>query len=219
MSQGSLTPLQVRILRVLADMSPPWTLTGGGALAGFHLAHRETRDLDLFWRNRPRLEDLPDQAKEKLERAKLAFTVLRSTPAFQRLQVQEGGETCLIDLVSEPGSPLARPETVRVAGGEIHVDSRHEILVNKLCALLGRSELRDLVDLRLLLETGGDLERGLEDAPTRDGGFSAMTLAWVLRGLPLAALARSAHIDEAETERLLSFRDGLIQRLAAGPPG
>jgi hypothetical protein len=31
-----------------AGLQPPWTLTGGGALAGFHTKHRETRDLDLF---------------------------------------------------------------------------------------------------------------------------------------------------------------------------
>src|SRR5207247_7289633 len=51
-SGDKLTPLQRRILRVLASLQPPWTLTGGGALAGIHLGHRETRDLDLFWRNR-----------------------------------------------------------------------------------------------------------------------------------------------------------------------
>jgi hypothetical protein len=39
----------------LAGITPPWTLTGGGALAGVHLGHRETRDLDLFRRNRGEL--------------------------------------------------------------------------------------------------------------------------------------------------------------------
>lgn len=218
MSQGSLTSLQVRILRALAGTSPPWTLTGGGALAGFHLGHRGTRDLDLFWRDRPQLEDLPDQVKERLQRDGLAFAVLRTAPTFQRLEVQAGEDRCLLDLVSEPGPALARPERHAVLGAEINVDSRHEILVNKLCALLGRSELRDLVDLSHLLETGGDLERGLREAPTRDGGFSGLTLAWVLKGFPVAALGKNAHMDEAETERLVAFRDDLIRRLTAEPP-
>lgn len=43
-----LSPLQWRILRALAVEDPPWSLTGGGALVGFHLHHRETRALDLF---------------------------------------------------------------------------------------------------------------------------------------------------------------------------
>jgi hypothetical protein len=35
----------------------PWTLSGGAALAGFHTAHRETRDLDLFWQRSRELGD------------------------------------------------------------------------------------------------------------------------------------------------------------------
>jgi hypothetical protein len=31
---SSLSPLQHRILALLADIEPRWTLTGGGALAG-----------------------------------------------------------------------------------------------------------------------------------------------------------------------------------------
>ncbi|NOT29556.1 MAG: hypothetical protein HOP15_03800 [Planctomycetes bacterium] len=44
-----MTDLQRRLLRLLAEMKPRWTLTGGGALSGVHLGHRATRDLDLFW--------------------------------------------------------------------------------------------------------------------------------------------------------------------------
>lgn len=36
--ESSLTPLQRRALVLVAGMDPAWTLTGGGALAGFHLA-------------------------------------------------------------------------------------------------------------------------------------------------------------------------------------
>jgi hypothetical protein len=41
-----LSPLQARLLVVLADFSPAWTLSRGAALAGFPTRHRETRDLD-----------------------------------------------------------------------------------------------------------------------------------------------------------------------------
>ena len=57
MASVALSPLQVRILEALADLDPPWTLTGGGALVGFHLKHRTTRDLDLFLHGRAMLED------------------------------------------------------------------------------------------------------------------------------------------------------------------
>ena len=47
MSGDRLTALQWRILEILSALQPPWTLTGGAALAGFHLKHRTTKDLDL----------------------------------------------------------------------------------------------------------------------------------------------------------------------------
>lgn len=56
MSGASLTPLQERVLRALAALRPPWTLTGGAALTAVHLGHRGTRDLDLFWRQREKLD-------------------------------------------------------------------------------------------------------------------------------------------------------------------
>jgi hypothetical protein len=61
---GRLSNLQERVLVALAGIEPPWTLSGGAALAGFHTAHRETRDLDLFWQRSRELGDrtLPKQS-------------------------------------------------------------------------------------------------------------------------------------------------------------
>jgi hypothetical protein len=55
------TPVQQRLLELLADFDPAWTLSGGAALAGVHLQHRTTRDLDLFWHGRALLDRLPEE--------------------------------------------------------------------------------------------------------------------------------------------------------------
>ena len=89
----------------------------------------------------------------------------------------------------------------------------HEILVNKLCALLSRSELRDLIDVRTLALAGADLELALSDAPRKDGGFSPLTLAWVLDHLDVESLARSLSVPSSETSELLRFRAELVDRL------
>jgi hypothetical protein len=60
-------------------LTPPWTLTGGGALAGVHLGHRVTRDLDLFWRSRSELGSLRADGLE--------VETLRTAPAFGELGV------------------------------------------------------------------------------------------------------------------------------------
>jgi hypothetical protein len=169
-----LSPLQLEVLRRLADFGPRWTLTGGGALAAIHTRHRGTRDLDLFWPEREELGQM------------------------------------VLDLVADPGAPVERPRAVDVEGASILVDTAHEILVNKLCALLGRSEIRDLEDVRALLATGGSLERALRDAPRKDLGFSPLTLAWILREMPLARLAGAGGSGAEETARLDAFREELI---------
>ena len=51
-SGGKLDALQLRVLETLAAVEPRFVLGGGAALAGVYLGHRETRDLDLFWRER-----------------------------------------------------------------------------------------------------------------------------------------------------------------------
>jgi len=213
--QGSLSALQERILRCLSGLTPPWTLTGGAALAGFHTAHRTTRDLDLFWRDRAKLEDLPERVRARLVADGLDVAAVGSAPTFHRLNVTSRDETCLVDLVSEPAPALAPPEQVLLGDLSIPIDSAHVILVNKLCALLGRAEVRDLFDLEVLLERGGNLERAVGDAPRLDGGFSGLTLAWVLKGLRVAELARSERMDEAAIARLTDFKEHLMRRLTS----
>lgn len=197
---------------MLAAAEPRWTLTGGGALAGLNLGHRTTRDLDLFWRG---LTTLPDLAPllSVLGEAGVRVDVLRRTPGFVELRASSGEEVTVIDLVADPVPCIEPPALRAINGVEIQVDSQHEILVNKLNALLSRSELRDLIDLRALLEAGGDLDRGLRDAALKDGGFSAVTLAWVLKQLPVLALARASGVPNL-SNALIDFRDRLVLTLA-----
>jgi Nucleotidyl transferase AbiEii toxin, Type IV TA system len=202
---GSLTALQRRALVLLAGMDPPWTLTGGGALAGFILGHRDTRDLDLFWHGQKRFEHEPDEVARRLVDAGFDVHVERSAPTFRRLHVSDGVETLLIDLVADPVAVIEPPVSTPYQGAHILVDTPHEILVNKLTTLLSRSELRDLVDVKALVERGGDLDRALRDAPQKDGGFSPPTLAWLLGELHLERLGAPPD--------LVAFRDVLVERL------
>ncbi|HET7291004.1 MAG TPA: nucleotidyl transferase AbiEii/AbiGii toxin family protein [Vicinamibacteria bacterium] len=195
--------------------TPRWTLTGGGALAGVHLGHRETRDLDLFWRNRAELGPLVPAAVGALRADGIETHVLRTSPAFGELRASVGDEACIVDLVAEPFGSIEPPDEAVIDGAAIAVDSRREILASKLAALLERSEVRDLVDVRALLDAGGDLEAGLRDAPRKDAGFSPLTLAWVLKGFDVVAAARALGWSQDEARGLAAFRVWLIERLTA----
>ena len=201
--ESRLSPLQKRVLAVLAGL--PWTLSGGGALAGYHLGHRTTRDLDLFFKGTNVLDHIPLEVESRLRRAGLIVDRIQSGEAFCRIQVGDGVEAFPIDLVAEPVAGIEAPTEVDPG---VWVDTPHEILVNKLTALLGRWAHRDLVDVRALLAHGGDLDRALRDAPQKDGGFSPETLAWVLDTTPHAGLPPD----------LLAFKDELVSKLLSRAP-
>ena len=143
-------------------------MTGGAALAGFHTQHRETRDLDLLFHDQRQLGSLVVDATEALLRAGLGTVPLRSSATFAQLDVRLDTESTIVDLVADP-TPVAEPaQPMTVDETTIMVETPHQLLVNKLCALLSRSELRDLIDIRALVDSGADLSRAIRAcAPER----------------------------------------------------
>jgi len=208
---SKLSALQIRILRELAGMQPPWTLTGGAALSGFHLMHRTTRDLDLFWRDKVEMALVAREVHDRLQKVGLRVDVVQSAATFHRFNVSDASGSCIVDLVAEQVSAIEPPSSETLADRTFQIDTPHEILVNKLCALVSRSELRDLMDVRALTECGGDLERALLDAPKKDSGFSPLTLAWTLKHLLVAALARGSAMNESEVKGWVGYQRALSE--------
>lgn len=90
---------------------------------------------------------------------------------------------------------------------------RREIAANKLDALLGRSEIRDLVDMRAILGAGVDLGVAMSDAERKDAGADPATLAWVLDQI---TIGQSAHLPGGVAAgELDAFRKELVRRLRA----
>lgn len=112
---------------------------------------------------------------------------------------------------------LVRDRVAQVGGdkplfGIVRVDPMSEIVANKLCTILGRSEIRDLVDLCALEAAGCRLDVGLGGAALKDGGVTPAQLAWVLSQIeipPTASVPGRASADE-----LRQYQAGLIDRLA-----
>lgn len=151
-------------------------LSGGAALVGFYFGHRETNDLDLFT-----LSDTVENGfvvvNEAARTLNATVESIQTTPDFRRLLVSRDDEAVVIDLIHEYVYQI-QPEKPEIDG--IRIDPAEEIFANKLCALLSRSEIRDLVDVMVLEESGFDLERALTAATKKDSGLSPAQLAWVL---------------------------------------
>jgi hypothetical protein len=99
---------------------------------------------------------------------------------------------------------------VESSGGSL--DGLRDLLVNKICALLSRAELRDLVDTEALMAHGVSLDDAIASAPRKDSG-SPLTLAWVLQNFDLHSMTAATGVSDEESERLDRFRLALIDRL------
>ncbi len=177
----SLDSFQLRVLEEFFERQSGFFLTGGGALAGFHLKHRRTKDLDLFT-----TEDVLEQGVATLhELARdlgASIESLRTAATFRRFLLRRGDDSAMVDLVHDL-APQLYPE--KPAIGAVRVDPPEEILANKLCALLSRAELRDLVDIYTLAQRGFSTEQAVDEASRKDGGMSPGQLAWLLSEIEL----------------------------------
>jgi predicted nucleotidyltransferase component of viral defense system len=205
-----LTELQSEILRRFFAQRQDFFLTGGAALVGFYLSHRETHDLDLFTAGGA-LDEGERTLRQIATELELEIEPVRRDPAFQRFLVRrrQGDESLVIDLVRDDVPQLAAK---RIISG-IRIDSAEEILANKLCTLLSRVEVRDLVDVMALQHSGLDPIAAVASAARKDGGLTPSQLAWVLSSFPIPA--DKALPGDVSPDALRAFRDDLIRRLAA----
>jgi hypothetical protein len=201
--------LQSELLREFFAREQRFVLTGGGALIGFHLQHRTSEDIDLFTKPPVDLED--GLRALAAATAALGGTVepVRTAPEFRRVLVRCGGDSTIVDLVVDR-APEVDPPTAGPGGIRLH--TLREIAANKVCALLGRGEIRDLIDLRAILARGLALPGILADAVQKDGGVDAATLAWILDGLRIGAGAVLPGVTAAELD---AFRRDLVVQLRA----
>lgn len=207
-----LSPFQRAVLEGFFRRAPGFYLTGGAALAGFHLGHRRTEDLDLFT-----TEDVLDTGELALQEVATELganlTRLQTSPDFRRRLLRREAEGLVVDLVRERAAGGQRPKLVQ---GGVRLDSPEEIFANKLCALLSRSELRDLVDVRALEETGVQLEPALHEAAAKDASVTPGQLAWVLSQVTIGDDARIPGGGNAtELRAYLSQLVARLSRLAA----
>ncbi len=214
MITNRLTALQRALLEEFFRREARFYLTGGAALAGFHLGHRETKDLDLFV-----TEDILEEGVEALRAAAGALGAvpesLRTSPDFRRFIVRARDEAVVVDLVRERAEQIS-PEKPLV--GSIRLDPPAEILANKLCTLLSRAEIRDLVDVRALEAAGFTVEDALPAARRKDGGLTPGQLAFVLSEISIgddASVPGGVSVPE-----LRSYLASLVARLSrlALPP-
>jgi predicted nucleotidyltransferase component of viral defense system len=176
LKNSTLNNLQKEFLAGFFKRENRFFLSGGAALVGFYLGHRETQDLDLFTLEND-IENGSRLIREVAAELNAAVEAIQTAPDFRRFLIERENESVVIDLIREY---VFQVETEKRVINGIRIDSPEEILANKLCALLSRSEIRDLIDVRELENAGYNLEIALRVAEKKDTGLTAAQLVWVL---------------------------------------
>lgn len=211
MVKSTLNELQNDFLQAFFARENRFFLSGGAALVGFYFGHRETHDLDLFTTGNE-IENGFRLVTEAANDLNATVESIQTSPDFRRILLKRGDESIIIDLVREYVFQVS-PEKSLING--IRVDPPEEILANKFCALLSRSEIRDLIDVRELEKAGFSLDKALKVAEKKDSGLTPAMLAWVLSQIQLGDdLQPQGGVTVSELRDYLKHLIDRLKRLA-----
>ncbi len=168
-----LYPLQDRAAE--AFIGSPFYLTGGTALSRVYYHHRYSDDLDYFVNFLSDFEKLAESQVEKLSKI------------FHDVEVDYRGEYFYRIFVSERRLKIELVNDVPAHIGNIieypHfglIDSKENILANKITAIIDRAMPKDIVDMYFLIKDGVSLRQALTDVHSKAAGIVPIYVAKVI---------------------------------------
>lgn len=196
----------IDLVRTIQEREP-CHLAGGAALAGAHLAHRLSADVDLFVHQADAHRRVCRHLRDAVEDAGGTLVVVQDARGYWRGRVSLAGETTEFDVVHERMPDIEEPPPP-IEG--IVVESLTDLRAAKLTCLLSRSEPRDLVDVLFLERAGYPPERDLEIALQKDASIDPGTLAWLLEEFPVEPLPKM--LTPLTSDELRTYRHELAER-------
>jgi hypothetical protein len=186
-----LYAVQDQVLECLRRIEHGFYLTGGTALSRGYFNHRYSEDLDFFVNDRVEFELWRDRCLHVLQqecasRAGWSVEILLRESRFGRA-VLRGTVALKLEFVNDVPFRVGEPVDHRVLG---KLDTKENILANKITALMDRGDPKDAVDIFwLCCRDGLSIEDSLENAGSKAAGVFAPLVAKRLaelseRGLP-----------------------------------
>ena len=135
----TLYPLQNKVLQLLNNNNSDFYLTGGTALSRGYLNHRYSDDLDFFVNQNNNFVKISEEILNILSSLKTEINIRSET--FYSFTVEE---ILKIDLVNDSGKHFGKLNNLPLF---YQTDNIENILANKLTAIIGRDEPKDIVDI------------------------------------------------------------------------
>lgn len=135
-----LYEIQDVFLDIVFRLENTFYLTGGTALHRFYYNYRYSDDLDLFTTADPLFGEYIKEITGKLAELKLPYQYTVNSRDFHRLVING---LLQVDLVND----RVFRDGISVIQGAIRIDNIRNILSNKISAIIGRDEEKDIFDL------------------------------------------------------------------------
>lgn len=181
---SALYPFQDEVLRLVKEAKTGFHLTGGTALSRGYLQHRFSDDLDLFVNFDAHFGEWSNRVVDTFWRlGDWKTEVILREEYFVRAVLTREGVALKVEMVNDVGSRVGDVRDHPVLG---RLDSAENILANKLTALIGREESRDLADVWGLCTTLGlSINEAIHGAQSKSSGIYPVDLARRLCGATL----------------------------------
>ncbi len=203
-----LTLDQDEFLKAFFSVPTDFYLTGGTALAGFYLAHRTSVDLDFFTTSEEGFAHFDVMMDDVARKIPSEVQSVRTTHYFKHFEARMTGGALTIHAARDVA---VRIKPIQECEG-LRIDSIEDIVTNKLCAMLGRSAMKDFIDLYFLDAAGYTVEKYLAKAQLKDGGLAPETLAYSIEQLSIDRVPDYV-VRPLELPELRHFKEKTVESL------
>lgn len=179
----TLYPLQDKVLQSIGSVKSSFYFTGGTALSRCYFHHRYSDDLDFFTHDKENFLFEVDQIIENLKGFTVEIKI--KTDTYVSILINS---TLKVEFVRDTGTHVGNftqsdlfPRT----------DSIANILANKITALLGRDEVKDIVDLWIISKDQKiNWEQVFTDANSKAAGILPPLVAKKIATFPVELLSK-----------------------------
>jgi Nucleotidyl transferase AbiEii toxin, Type IV TA system len=211
-----MDPFHERLARVALDAAGSFgfALAGGYAVQIHGFLNRLSSDIDLFAEASAEFDfaQAVDVVIAAYVREGLRVETELRSASFARLDVRSAAETAKVEL----GLDWRRNDPIQLAVGPVlHAD---DAVANKVCALFGRAEVRDYIDVDAIVTSGRYTEDELLNlAADHDPGFDRARFAEALTAIGRLpdSLFQPYGIDAEDTSALRERMRAWARRISA----
>jgi len=169
----ALYDLQDRVIAWMNGIEQGFHLSGGTALSRGYYGHRYSEDLDFFVNDSPDFEAWRDACFTVLEQASAEegwrVEILRRQDKRFGRAIVHGAETLKLEFINDVPSRVGEPWRHPVLG---MLDTKENILANKVTAFIDRKTAKDAADLYwLCCEDGLNILDAIDGASGKVAGL------------------------------------------------